>query len=383
MSRRNWVNVFGRGQGFDLSNDLERGYESALLIQSLELEFYGDRPVRPEIELSIPRSVQASVLRRFRTALMICRTTLESVERNRGQLDIQEVRQLQLIESVVSRYGQRLPSGSSPAISRAPEALPRSLLGFFDSVRRQLDPASEETVVAGFRRRRNSTLISLRILLLLILVPLFIQQIAGAYIISPAVDRLSPELPFLSYPKPKLEEQAVEKLRVYKQELEFDALLNSDQPLEADFLRQKLAEKAIQLKEEADGLSVQAVKNVFSDLSALIAFTIVCFVSRDDLRVMRGFFDEAIYGLSDSAKAFAIILFTDIFVGFHSPEGWTVLLNGIAKHLGLPSQENFVMLFIATFPVILATIFKYWIFRYLNRVSPSSVATLKGMNGSG
>jgi hypothetical protein len=383
MSRRNWVNVFGRGQGFDLSNDLERGYESALLIQSLELEFYGDRPVRPEIELSIPRSVQASVLRRFRTALMICRTTLESVERNRGQLDIQEVRQLQLIESVVSRYGQRLPSGSSPAISRAPEALPRSLLGFFDSVRRQLDPASEETVVAGFRRRRNSTLISLRILLLLILVPLFIQQIAGAYIISPAVDRLSPELPFLSYPKPKLEEQAVEKLRVYKQELEFDALLNSDQPLEADFLRQKLAEKAIQLKEEADGLSVQAVKNVFSDLSALIAFTIVCFVSRDDLRVMRGFFDEAVYGLSDSAKAFTIILFTDIFVGFHSPEGWTVLLNGIAKHLGLPSQENFVMLFIATFPVILATIFKYWIFRYLNRVSPSSVATLKGMNGSG
>jgi hypothetical protein len=98
---------------------------------------------------------------------------------------------------------------------------------------------------------------------------------------------------------------------------------------------------------------------------------------------MRGFFDEAVYGLSDSAKAFAIILFTDIFVGFHSPEGWTVLLNGIAKHLGLPSQENFVMLFIATFPVILATIFKYWIFRYLNRVSPSSVATLKGMNGSG
>ena len=71
---------------------------------------------------------------------------------------------------------------------------------------------------------------------------MLIQQVAGAYIISPAVDRLSPELPFLSYPKPKLEEQAVEKLRVYKQELEFDALLNSDQPLEADQLRQKLAE---------------------------------------------------------------------------------------------------------------------------------------------
>ena len=115
----------------------------------------------------------------------------------------------------------------------------------------------------------------------------------------------------------------------------------------------------------------------------LMAFIGVCLVSRDQLRVLRGFLDEAIYGLSDSAKAFAIILFTDIFVGYHSPEGWTVLLDGIAHHFGLPTQENFILLFIATFPLILATIFKYWIFRYLNRVSPSSVATLKGMNGGG
>ena len=128
---------------------------------------------------------------------------------------------------------------------------------------------------------------------------------------------------------------------------------------------------------------MHAVKNVLSDIAALIAFFCVCIVSRDDLRILRGFFDEAVYGLSDSAKAFAIILFTDIFVGYHSPEGWTVLLEGIAHHLGIPAQEGFIMLFIATFPVILATIFKYWIFRYLNRASPSSVATLKEMNGGG
>ena len=60
-----------------------------------------------------------------------------------------------------------------------------------------------------------------------------------------------------------------------------------------------------------------------------------------------------------------------------------MLLQSISSHLGLPSEENFIMLFIATFPVILATIFKYWIFRYLNRVSPSSVATLRNMNGGG
>ena len=237
--------------------------------------------------------------------------------------------------------------------------------------------------MAGFRRRRDSTLSSLRILLLLVLVPLLVQQMSSTYVFGPAVERLSPELSFLSYPKPKLEEEAVEKLRVYKEELEFDALLKGVEPLSGAALVETLTTKAAQLKEEADQESVQAIKNVLADLAGLVSFIAVCLFSRNELRVLRGFLDEAIYGLSDSAKAFAIILFTDIFVGYHSPEGWTVLLEGIAHHFGLPTQANFIMLFIATFPVILATIFKYWIFRYLNRVSPSSVATLKGMNGGG
>jgi hypothetical protein len=90
--------------------------------------------------------------------------------------------------------------------------------------------------------------------------------------------------------------------------------------------------------------------------------------------------DDVIYGLSDSAKAFVIILFTDVFVGFHSPHGWEVILEGVSRHLGLPENRQFIFLFIATFPVILDTVFKYWIFRYLNRSSPSAVATYKNMN---
>ena len=224
MSRRNWINLFSNSQAIELSSDLERGYEAALLIQSLELEYYGDRQIRPELKLSVPRSVQATILRRFKTALAICRNTAATLSKQRGQLDSQELRQLQLIESVVSRYGSRR-SSSSPSISRSPDALPRSLLGVFDSIRLQLDPSTEDSVVAGYRRRRDSTLISLRVLLLLVLVPLLVQQIAGTYLISPAVNQFSPELPFLSYPKPQLEEKAAEKLRLYKQELEFDAFL--------------------------------------------------------------------------------------------------------------------------------------------------------------
>lgn len=90
--------------------------------------------------------------------------------------------------------------------------------------------------------------------------------------------------------------------------------------------------------------------------------------------------NEIIYGLSDRAKAFILILFTDIFVGFHPPHAWEVILETLASHLGIPADRNAIFLFIATFPVILDSTFKYWIFRYLNQISPSAVATLKNMN---
>ncbi|MFY8148166.1 MAG: proton extrusion protein PcxA [Prochlorococcaceae cyanobacterium] len=381
MGLTDWIGAFGRAQAKDFSSELSRGYEAALLIQSIELEYYNDRPVRPELELSVPRSVEAQVLRRFRAALQVCRTSLDQIEPHRQELAGQELRQVQLIETVVGRYSGR--PAPLPTITRSPEVLPRSLLGVVDQVRRQLDPEAEASVLAGFRRRRDSTLVSLRILLLLILVPVLVQQVSRAYVVSPLVDRFAPDNAFLTYPKPQLEERAVEKLRVYQAEIEFDALLKGEELPSREELHNQLQKRAEELKEEADEESTEAIKNVLADICGLFGFLLVCLFGQRDIQVLRSFLDEVVYGLSDSAKAFSIILFTDIFVGFHSPEGWTVLLDGVAHHFGLPARENFIMLFIATFPVVLATIFKYWIFRYLNRVSPSSVATLRNMNGGG
>ena len=69
-----------------------------------------------------------------------------------------------------------------------------------------------------------------------------------------------------------------------------------------------------------------------------------------------------------------------MFVGFHSPHGWEIIIEAILRHFGLAESREFIFIFISTFPVILDTIFKYWIFRYLNRISPSAVATYHNMN---
>jgi hypothetical protein len=261
--------------------------------------------------------------------------------------------------------------------------LPRSILGTLNRIKRDLDPNSEEQVVQTFRFSKAKTLISIRLILLLIIVPLLTQQISRAFVIGPLVDRVWQPEQVGIFLNSELEEEALREFNSFKERLEFDRFLSAAQPErlpETTSAETLLQEKSQEIAEIYSKLSARAIKNVFADLLSAGAFAIVLLTNRRGIETLKSFIDETVYGLSDSAKAFIIILFTDMFVGFHSPHGWEILLEGVAKHFGLPSSRDFNFLFIATFPVILDTVFKYWIFRYLNRISPSAVATYKNMN---
>lgn len=259
--------------------------------------------------------------------------------------------------------------------------LPRSILETVDRIKRELDPEAEQEVVRDFRRSKAKTIISLRLILLLIIVPLLTQQVAKSFVVGPLVDRMRGEQAEVRvFLNEEMEEEALAELQKFEQRMRFEILIGEAQPRSEEEIAEQVKEKAKELQEEFRQVSGDAIKNVFSDIFGLLAFVAVLLSSRREIEVMKSFMDQLIYGLSDSAKAFVIILFTDMFVGFHSPHGWEVLLEGVSKHFGLPANRDFIFLFIATFPVILDTIFKYWIFRYLNRVSPSAVATYKNMN---
>lgn len=177
-----------------------------------------------------------------------------------------------------------------------------------------------------------------------------------------------------------MEEEAIIELQRFEERIRFENMIRNAPPLNPAEIETQVEVKAREIAEEFRNKSANAIKNVFSDIFSVGAFICVLILSKPSILVLKDFLDHVVYGLSDSAKAFIIILFTDVFVGFHSPHGWEVILEGISRHWGLPANRNFIFLFIATFPVILDTIFKYWIFRYLNRISPSAVATYRNMN---
>ena len=144
-------------------------------------------------------------------------------------------------------------------------------------------------------------------------------------------------------------------------------------------LQKKFQEKTIELATFYNQQTISAIANVFGDFVTLITIAFLFVLMKPQIIILKSFLTESIYSLSDTTKSFLLILLTDLLVGFHSPRGWEILIEILLRHFGLPENQDFVFLFVATLPVLLDTVFKYWIFRYLNQISPSTVATYHSM----
>lgn len=266
-------------------------------------------------------------------------------------------------------------SGSTP--------LPGTVGKTFDKIKQELNPKSEQEVVDEFHRSRAVTIVGVRLLALLIIVPIVTQQVSKHLAIAPIVEQYrsgAEAAVVIDNLNSEWKEEALVELNTYEEQLKMDRMLKNVPAISAEEMEEKVQEKANEIAEVFYHKSNNAVSNVFADLVGIFAFALVLLVRRKDISVLKTFIDNIIYGLSDSAKAFAIILFTDMFVGFHSPHGWEVLLESFSNHLGIAANHSAISLFIATVPVVMDTVMKLWIFRYLSRISASTVATLKEMN---
>ena len=258
--------------------------------------------------------------------------------------------------------------------------IPRSITKTFEKFKKELDPNAESEVIEEFRVSRYQTAASIKYLLLLITVPLIVNQVSKSFVFSPFVDYFWNDNQNDIFLNESQEERAFSELQRFEEKIHFEILIGQSPPLSQESIDKEIKHKAVELAQYYVQESTDAMKNLLADVLAFVTFVYLIVTGRRQISVLKSFINELIYGLSDTAKAFLIILFTDIFVGFHSTHGWEVVLESGLRHFGLPENRDLIFLFIATFPVVLDTVFKYWIFRYLNQVSPSAVATYKDMN---
>lgn len=272
--------------------------------------------------------------------------------------------------------------------------IPRSIIRTFERFLKQLLPGAEMLVIQEFRISRYQVIVSVRCFLTLVLVPILVNIFSKTFLITPLVEFIwnndSNEIFLNSYQQ----KRALHELYSFEDKLYFESLLTLDPtkkqnfdifPTTSDFAKNSselgkiYQNKILEIASSFNKESIEAISNLFADFFSFFSFSLVFIIMKPQIIILKSFLAESLYSLSDTTKSFLLILGTDLLVGFHSPHGWEVFLEGFLRHLGLPENVEFMSLFVATFPVFLDTVFKYWIFRSLNKISPSTVATYHNM----
>nr|YP_009570117.1 envelope membrane protein [Nepenthes mirabilis]QBC68558.1 envelope membrane protein [Nepenthes mirabilis]QBC68643.1 envelope membrane protein [Nepenthes mirabilis]QBC68729.1 envelope membrane protein [Nepenthes mirabilis] len=176
------------------------------------------------------------------------------------------------------------------------------------------------------------------------------------------------------------EKSILEKFIELEELLLLDEMIKEYPETHLQRLRIGIHKETIQLINMHNEDCIDTILHFSTNIICFIILSGYSILGNEELIFINSWVQEFLCNLSDTIKAFSILLLTDLCIGFHSPHGWELMIGSIYKDFGFDHNDQIISGLVSTFPVILDTILKYLIFRYLNRVSPSLVVIYHSMN---
>nr|QXI84879.1 envelope membrane protein [Crawfurdia poilanei]QXI86407.1 envelope membrane protein [Crawfurdia campanulacea] len=176
------------------------------------------------------------------------------------------------------------------------------------------------------------------------------------------------------------EKSILEKFIELEELFVFDELIEEYSEIRLHKLRIGIQQETSQLIKIHNEDRIQTILNFSTNIICFVILSGYSIIGNEELGILNSWSQKFLYNLSDTVKAFSILLLTDLCIGFHSPHGWELMISSVYKDFGFVHNDQIISGLVSTFPVILDTTFKYFIFRYLNRVSPSLVVIYHSMN---
>jgi hypothetical protein len=217
---------------------------------------------------------------------------------------------------------------------------------------------------------------------LLVLVPWAVGFVFHDYVLVPFLNRYVELVPFAAQLLDVRKDQKIEMVETLKHEklrLHFEAEIRQAPPPSDEEVWEHTKHKARELREELRLENRKAFGNIWSDMVVGITAFLILVFNRSKVEIMKFTGSRIVKGISDTGKAFLLILVTDIFLGYHSESGWHTLIEMLLEHYGLMVDESAITIFICTVPVSMDVCVKLWVFKYLPKLSPSTGATFHEM----
>ena len=263
------------------------------------------------------------------------------------------------------------------SIGLVPRSITRTLSGF----QAELTGQSTSLVLQDSQIARYQALASLQYILFLLFLPWGFSLSLKIWFLEPWLKNWWNTYQFQIFLNSFQEEMALKRLQQIEELVWLDKIMvNSLKEIQSQDLNIEIHQRTIQLVKAYNENSLNTLLNLLTDIICFITLSAVFILGKQRLAILNSWIQELFYSLSDTMKAFFILLLTDLCIGFHSPHGWEIVIGSFLEHLGFAHNKHIISCFVSTFPVILDTVFKYWIFRHLNRISPSIVATYHTMN---
>ncbi|GLJ11385.1 hypothetical protein SUGI_0155160 [Cryptomeria japonica] len=227
-----------------------------------------------------------------------------------------------------------------------------------------------------------TTQTTVKFVALLVIVPWAVSFVFHDYVMVPFLNRYVELVPFAAQLLDVRKDQKLYMVEVLKQEklrLHFEAEIHMAPLPSEEELWEHMRHKARELREDLRLDNRKSFANIWSDMVAAITAFFILLFNQSKVELLKFTGSRILKGISETGKAFLLILVTDIFLGYHSESGWHTLIEMLLEHYGLMADESAITVFICTVPVTMDVCFKLWVFKYLPRLSPSTSATFHEM----
>ncbi|XP_077238639.1 cemA-like proton extrusion protein-like protein [Tasmannia lanceolata] len=269
-------------------------------------------------------------------------------------------------------WGDGLEERERETSADASEVIPEK--GMVEAIRDMVFKNDDVDLLYEDRVFRYASSSSAKFLAFLILMPWVLDFLVHDYVLMPFLDRYVKTVPLAAELLDVSRHQKLEMVKTLKVErarFRFEVEIGKSPPLSDDEVWLELRHKALELRDERRLENRRAFANIWSDMVFGIAFFVLIYFNQSKVALLKFTGYKILNNISDSGKAFLIILVTDIFLGYHSESGWHTLIEVILEHYGFEVDQAAVTIFVCFVPVVIDACVKLWLFKYLPRLSPN------------
>ncbi|XP_057981440.1 chloroplast envelope membrane protein isoform X2 [Malania oleifera] len=245
--------------------------------------------------------------------------------------------------------------------------------GLVEMVRDKILGREADDMLYEDRVFRYASTNSAKFLAVLLIIPSALDFLVHDYVLMPFLDRYVKTVPLAAEMLDVRRHQKLEmvkELKLTKARIQLEVEIGKSPPLSDEETWWELRHKALELRDEWRLENRRAFANIFSDVVFGISLFILLYFNQSKVALLKFTGYKIINNISDSGKAFLIILITDIFLGYHSESGWQTLLEIIAQHYGIEVDQSAITIFVCFVPVVIDACVKLWLFKFLPRLSP-------------